>query len=153
MHASYPAPALPAVRAPLGTQDWLLLASKRMAKVEYALLLATFSLVLLFGLEIGISVGIVLAALHFAYRCARQPTALPGILACALRPHGFLQGCFSWGPWALDNWGPACAAGAAAMAPRALRGLRWRSPHPPSLQLLARPHDCQHRGALPQQRG
>jgi len=37
--------------------------------VEYALLLATFGLVMAFGLEAGIAAGILLAALHFAYRC------------------------------------------------------------------------------------
>ncbi|KAL4452289.1 hypothetical protein ABPG75_007951 [Micractinium tetrahymenae] len=52
-------------------KDWLFLASNRMAKVEYALLLATFALVLLFGLEVGIGAGIVLAALHFAYSYSR----------------------------------------------------------------------------------
>jgi SulP family sulfate permease len=36
--------------------------------VEYALLLATFALVMAGGLEAGIAGGIVLAALHFAYR-------------------------------------------------------------------------------------
>lgn len=63
-------PPNPHTRTLTCPQDWLLLASKRMAKVEYALLVATFALVLFFGLEVGISAGIVLAALHFAYRCA-----------------------------------------------------------------------------------
>ena len=40
-----------------------------MSAVEYCLLLATFGLVMAFGLEGGIAAGIVLAALHFAYRC------------------------------------------------------------------------------------
>ena len=50
-------------------QDWLFIAAKRISAVEYVLLLATFSLVMAAGLEAGIAAGIVLAALHFAYRC------------------------------------------------------------------------------------
>ena len=52
-------------------QDWLFIAAKRVSCVEYCLLLATFGLVLAFGLEGGIAAGIVLAALHFAYRWDR----------------------------------------------------------------------------------
>jgi hypothetical protein len=51
-------------------QDWLFIAAKRISGVEYALLLATFGLVMAAGLEVGIAGGIVLAALHFAYRWA-----------------------------------------------------------------------------------
>ena len=51
-------------------QDWLFIAAKRISGVEYALLLATFGLVMAFGLEAGIAGGILLAALHFAYRWA-----------------------------------------------------------------------------------
>lgn len=51
-------------------QDWLFISYKRVDGVEYALLLATFGLVLAMGLEAGIAGGILLAALHFAYRCA-----------------------------------------------------------------------------------
>ncbi len=49
-------------------KDWLFIAAKRISAVEYALLLATFGLVMAAGLEEGIAAGIVLAALHFAYR-------------------------------------------------------------------------------------
>ena len=49
-------------------KDWLFIAAKRISAVEYALLLATFGLVMAAGLEAGIAAGIVLAALHFAYR-------------------------------------------------------------------------------------
>jgi SulP family sulfate permease len=49
-------------------QDWLFIAAKRISAVEYALLLATFGLVIALGLEAGIAAGTVLAALHFAYR-------------------------------------------------------------------------------------
>ncbi|PRW58410.1 sulfate transporter [Chlorella sorokiniana] len=48
-------------------KDWLFIAAKRVSAVEYCLLLATFGLVMAFGLEGGIAGGIVLAALHFAY--------------------------------------------------------------------------------------
>ncbi|KAL4431193.1 hypothetical protein ABPG75_006449 [Micractinium tetrahymenae] len=48
-------------------KDWLFIAYKRISGVEYALLLATFALVMAFGLEAGIAGGILLAALHFAY--------------------------------------------------------------------------------------
>lgn len=48
-------------------KDWLFIAAKRVSAVEYCLLLATFGLVMAFGLEGGIAAGIVLAALHFAY--------------------------------------------------------------------------------------
>ncbi|KAL4419479.1 hypothetical protein ABPG77_008281 [Micractinium sp. CCAP 211/92] len=48
-------------------KDWLFIAHKRISGVEYALLLATFGLVMALGLEAGIAGGILLAALHFAY--------------------------------------------------------------------------------------
>ena len=55
----------------LPLQDWLFISYKRVDGVEYALLLATFGLVLAAGLEAGITGGILLAALHFAYRCGQ----------------------------------------------------------------------------------
>lgn len=45
-----------------------MVAAKRVSGVEYGLLLATFGLVVALGLEAGIGAGILLAALHFAYR-------------------------------------------------------------------------------------
>lgn len=124
---------------PHGPQDWLLLASKRMAKVEYALLLATFALVLLFGLEIGIGVGIVLAALHFAYRWATAWRPL--VRGCGVGAHA---GCAAL--CCEQRQQPGCRDSVAQ---------RSTAQHcaATSLQLLARPHDCQHRGALTQRRG
>ena len=58
--------------SPSPRQDWLFIAAKRVSAVEYCLLLATFGLVMAFGLEGGIAAGIVLAALHFAYRCGDE---------------------------------------------------------------------------------
>lgn len=52
-------------------QDWLFIAYKRISKVEYALLVATFVAILVWGLEIGIAAGIVAATLHFTYSYSR----------------------------------------------------------------------------------
>lgn len=52
-------------------KDWLFISYKRVSGVEYCLLLATFALVMAFGLEAGIAAGILLAALHFAYSYSR----------------------------------------------------------------------------------
>ncbi|KFM27070.1 Uncharacterized protein C24H6.11c [Auxenochlorella protothecoides] len=51
--------------------DWLFIAYKRVSHVEYALLLATFGAITLWGLELGIAAGIAAAALHFTYSYAR----------------------------------------------------------------------------------
>ena len=66
----------------LPSQDWLFIAAKRVSAVEYCLLLATFGLVMAFGLEAGIAGGIVLAALHFAYRWAGGWLWLWGRMGC-----------------------------------------------------------------------
>ncbi|KAL6776708.1 hypothetical protein ACKKBF_B30640 [Auxenochlorella protothecoides x Auxenochlorella symbiontica] len=52
-------------------KDWLFIAYKRVSHVEYALLLATFGAITLWGLELGIAAGIAAAALHFTYSYAR----------------------------------------------------------------------------------
>ena len=78
--------AWPALLLP---QDWLFISYKRVDGVEYALLLVTFGLVLAAGLEAGIAGGILLAALHFAYRCAGVGAAVARTLfTLALR-----EGC------------------------------------------------------------
>ncbi|KAI7843279.1 hypothetical protein COHA_003111 [Chlorella ohadii] len=70
-------------------KDWLLLASRRVSAVEYALLLTTFALVMGAGLEVGIGVGILLAALHFAYSYSRVTltafTVVPSRSGAAVR--------------------------------------------------------------------
>ena len=66
-------------------QDWLFIAAKRVSGVEYCLLLATFGLVLAFGLEGGIAAGIVLAALHFAYRWGEAAARVGGGMGYGLR--------------------------------------------------------------------
>jgi len=49
-------------------QDWLVVAYKRVSGVEYALLVGTLLSIMGLGLEAGIGVSIVAAALHFANR-------------------------------------------------------------------------------------
>lgn len=53
-------------------QDWLFIAYKRVSLVEYLLLLGTLCAIMALGLEAGIGVGIVAAAVHFAYRLEGQ---------------------------------------------------------------------------------
>ena len=84
MHAPPPPPP-PA-------QDWLFIAAKRVSAVEYGLLLATFGLVMALGLEGGIAAGILLAALHFAYRCepgSWRVLAVRGAGCVACAPHAY----------------------------------------------------------------
>jgi hypothetical protein len=108
-------------------QDWLFISYKRVDGVEYALLLATFGLVLAAGLEAGIAGGILLAALHFAYRCA-------GVVAartlCAL---ACPQGCMG-----------------VLTSPENLAISSLFCPCPLPLQLFKDDNDCIHSRAQPQ---
>lgn len=52
-------------------QDWLLSARSRMTSLEYVLLWMTFGAITVLGLEGGIAVGLLLAALFFAFQYAR----------------------------------------------------------------------------------
>ncbi len=126
-------------------QDWLFIAAKRVSGVEYCLLLATFGLVMAFGLEAGIAGGIVLAALHFAYRWAGGWLAEEGMdgpkevisalcLVCLAVPQ------------------PAMPA-SARLHTLCLATLTTHQPkHQPSPQLLQGHHDHLHSGAQPQRR-
>jgi len=53
------------------TKDWLLSARSRMTSLEYVLLWMTFGAITVLGLEGGIAVGLLLAALFFAFQYAR----------------------------------------------------------------------------------
>ena len=66
--------------------------------MEYALLLASFALVLALGLEAGIAAGVVLASLHFAYACVpgRESAAWGGPLSC----------CCGFSAWRLQGERP-----------------------------------------------
>jgi SulP family sulfate permease len=52
-------------------KDWLFVSFRRVALVEYALLVFTFAAVLAMGLEAGIAAGVAASALHFAVEYAR----------------------------------------------------------------------------------
>lgn len=52
-------------------QDWLVCARSRMTALEYVLLWLTFAAITALGLEGGIAVGLLLAALFFAFQYAR----------------------------------------------------------------------------------
>ena len=69
-HDPHPTPTPAHTHTPTNPhpQDWLFIVYKRVSQVEYAILLATFGLVLVLGLEGGIVAGVVLSTLHFAYR-------------------------------------------------------------------------------------
>lgn len=53
-------------------KDWLYIAAKKVAPIEFAMIVGTFLAVSAFGLELGIAAGILAAALHFAIEYARM---------------------------------------------------------------------------------
>ncbi|KAL4547721.1 hypothetical protein Ndes2526B_g06954 [Nannochloris sp. 'desiccata'] len=53
-------------------KDWLYIAAKKVAPVEFAMIVGTFLAVAALGLELGIAAGILAAALHFAIEYARM---------------------------------------------------------------------------------
>jgi sulfate permease, SulP family len=53
-------------------KDWLYIAAKKVAPIEFAMIVGTFLAVAAFGLELGIAAGILAAALHFAIEYARM---------------------------------------------------------------------------------
>jgi SulP family sulfate permease len=53
-------------------KDWLYIAAKKVAPIEFAMIVGTFFAVAAFGLELGIAAGILAAALHFAIEYARM---------------------------------------------------------------------------------
>ncbi|KAL4859503.1 putative vacuolar membrane protein [Chlorella vulgaris] len=57
------------------SRDWLVLSFTKMTRIEYGLLLATFSAIMQWGLEGGIAAGIVLATLYFALAYAKSQVA------------------------------------------------------------------------------
>lgn len=52
-------------------KDWLLLSYQKVRPVEFGLLWATFLLIWMVGLELGICAGIVLACMLFSYSYAK----------------------------------------------------------------------------------
>ena len=52
-------------------RDWLFGARRKVTRGEYALLWATFGLVVGLGLEVGIAAGVLLSAANFAYQARR----------------------------------------------------------------------------------
>ena len=53
------------------SKDWLYISRKKVAPLEYAMLVGTFLAVASLGLEVGIALGVLAAALHFAVEYAR----------------------------------------------------------------------------------
>ncbi|GLC59516.1 hypothetical protein PLESTB_001495700 [Pleodorina starrii] len=70
------------------SRDWLILSYRKLSRAEYVLLWLTFIAIMDLGLELGISAGIVMATLYFAYRYAQsQVSSLRQVAARSGRTH------------------------------------------------------------------